>query len=199
MLVVLHGRGDSPAGFTWLQGQLNIDGLNVLLLQAPDDYYGGYSWYGMPPDQLPGIQRSRVLLDQVFQQITKSGFPADRCLLFGFSQGCLMTLEFGSRFFLPLAGYIGISGYAYDPDLILKEASKAVMLAPWLITHGTQDEVISVETTRAQMKTLIAGGFKIEYREYEKTHTIDDQKELPYLEAWIRERMGSSSPSSPGQ
>ena len=55
LLIVLHGLGDSSEGFLWLQDELGIDSLNYLLLNAPDPYYTGYSWYDID-DPLAGIE-----------------------------------------------------------------------------------------------------------------------------------------------
>lgn len=189
LLVVLHGRGDSAEGFLWLQPELGIDSLNLLLLNAPDPYYTGFSWYGLPPNQLPGIQRSRKVLAEVLKQTELEGYPPEQTFLFGFSQGCLMTLEFGSRHTKPLAGYIGISGYCYDPAAVLREVNPAVNNDNWLITHGTEDETLPVETTRAQVQQLNEGGFRIDYREYAKPHTIDSDREIADLRDWLRVRL----------
>src|SRR6185503_4648933 len=99
-----------------------------------------------------------------------------------------MTLEFGARYSRPLAGYIGISGYCYDVDAILREMNPAVNSGNWLITHGTEDNVLPVETTRSQIHSLIKAGFKIDYREYPKPHTIDPYRELADIRDWIRAR-----------
>ncbi len=189
LLVVLHGRGDSPYGFQWLSRALGLPTLSLLLLQAPDPYYDGFSWYDLPPDQGPGIARSSLLLTQVFDELATLGFASSRTLLFGFSQGCLMTLEFGARYRRRLRGYIGISGYCHDAVKLLREANPDVMQADWLVTHGTHDDVLPVETTRAQMAQLKAGGFQLAYREYDKDHTIEPDEELPYLREWIRSRL----------
>jgi phospholipase/carboxylesterase len=186
LVIVLHGRGDSAEGFLWLQEELGIDELNYLLLNAPDKYYTGYSWYDLPPDQLPGIQRSGELLTRTLEQVEREGYSPDQTFLFGFSQGCLMTLEFGSRYSRALAGYVGVSGYCYDPDGILREMNPATNNGKWLITHGTRDDLLPVEVTRAQIKKLREGGFRIDYREYPKTHTIDPEREIPEIRAWLR-------------
>ena len=186
LVIVLHGRGDSAEGFLWLQEELGIDELNFLLLNAPEKYYTGYSWYDLPPDQLPGIQRSRELLAEVLQQTEREGYSPAQTFLFGFSQGCLMTLEFGSRYSRALGGYIGISGYCYAPAAILKEMNPAVNNDHWLITHGTRDDLLPVEVTRAQIKSLNEGDFRIDYREYSKAHTIDPKREIPEIRAWLR-------------
>ena len=186
LVIVLHGRGDSAEGFLWLQEELAIDELNFLLLNAPTPYYTGYSWYDLPPNQLPGIQQSRELLARTLEQVEREGYSPGKTFLFGFSQGCLMTLEFGSRYSQALAGYVGVSGYCYDPDGILREMNPAVNNGNWLITHGTRDDVLPVEVTRAQVKRLHEGGFRIDYREYSKAHTIDPKREIPEIRTWLR-------------
>jgi phospholipase/carboxylesterase len=189
LMVVLHGRGDSPEGYESFQEELAIPGLNLLLLQAPDDYFTGYSWYDLPPNQLPGIQRSQKLLHLVFEEIFEQGFKSEQILLFGFSQGCLMTLEFGSRFPYLLKGYIGISGYCYDPQALLNESVPFVIhQGHWLITHGTQDDVLPVAVTRQQIEFLKQAGFAIQYQEFVKAHTIPDE-EIRMIRAWILDRL----------
>ena len=45
LLIMLHGLGDSIAGYRWMPEALDLPWLNYLLVNAPDQYYGGYSWY----------------------------------------------------------------------------------------------------------------------------------------------------------
>jgi phospholipase/carboxylesterase len=101
----------------------------------------------------------------------------------------MMTLEFGSRHSTALAGYVGISGYCISPEGILREMNPATNNGNWLITHGTRDELLPVEVTRAQIKKLNDAGFAIDYREYPKTHTIDPERELPDIREWLSRRI----------
>ena len=188
--MVLHGRGDSAEGFLWLQQTLAIDSLDFLLLTAPVPYGIGFSWYDLPPNQLPGIVGARRLLGDVLWETEQNGYPPDRTFLFGFSQGCLLTLEFGARHPHRLAGYIGISGYVYDPAALLGDVNPEVNQGDWLITHGTHDEMLPVAKTRQQIQQLNAGGFGIDYREFKKTHTIDVERELPEIREWMQSRCG---------
>jgi phospholipase/carboxylesterase len=192
LMVVLHGLGDSADGFLWLQDGLGIDSLDYLLLTAPDPYYGGFRWYDIDSNSLSGVVRSRQLLAQVFATTEQNGYKPEHTFLLGFSQGCLMTLEFGARHSKRLAGYIGISGYSLGPAALLRDLNPKVNHGDWLITHGTQDEMLPVQVTRAQMRALREGGFKIDYREYPKTHTIDADRELPEIREWIATRLGVS-------
>src|SRR5436309_2432788 len=83
LVVVLHGLGDTPEGFLWLQEALSIDPLNFLLVSAPGRYYRGFSWYDLPPHQLSGIVQSRKVLGQVFADTENSGFAPENTFLFG--------------------------------------------------------------------------------------------------------------------
>ena len=90
----------------------------------------------LTPDHAPGVLRSRGLLDDLFKELLEQGYePADIGLL-GFSQGCLMTLEWGARSALALGAYVGISGYCLDATTLLAERSSSCNAESWLITHG---------------------------------------------------------------
>lgn len=186
LLVILHGRGDSPQGWINYLDELAIPYLSACLLRAPDQSSGGgYSWYPSSPNQLPGIIRSRKFLTEKFAAIHARGFPAERIILMGFSQGCLMTLEFGGRHPEKFAGYIGISGYCYDPNALAVEAPNQIKNANWLVTHGTQDDVLPFEDTQEQIEILKKGGFQIDFQIYKKAHTFDEMDEAPYVRDFI--------------
>ena len=61
LMVVLHGLGDSMEGYRWFPGIMENPKLNYLLVNAPDDYYGGFSWYDIYDKPAPGVDRSRNL------------------------------------------------------------------------------------------------------------------------------------------
>ena len=62
LLIVLHGLGDSMAGYSWVPQALRFPWLNYLLVNAPDEYYGGFSWYDYAGDATTGVRRSISLL-----------------------------------------------------------------------------------------------------------------------------------------
>jgi phospholipase/carboxylesterase len=184
IMIILHGRGDSAEGFTWLPPYLNIDDMNYLLLYAPYDYFGGYSWYDLDPNQLPGIKHSSSILTEIFDTIFEKDFNIEESFLFGFSQGSLLTFEFGARYKSAMAGYIAVSGFIYDPELLLKEMNPKLKEANWLCIHGTQDEALSYEVSKTQVEFLQNSGFKITFKSYNKTHTIIEE-ELEMIKKWI--------------
>ena len=84
-------------GYRWLPNALDLPWLNYLLVNAPDDYQGGFSWYDIYDNPDPGVKRSRALLEDLLDGQREFGYPAEQTFLFGFSQGCLMTMEIAMR------------------------------------------------------------------------------------------------------
>src|SRR6266576_2577150 len=95
LMIMLHGLGDSIEGYRWLPEALNLPWLNYLLVNAPDEYYGGYFWYDFIGDMLPGVARSRKLIFELLEAQRARGFPTGQTVLGGFSQGGLMAIEVG--------------------------------------------------------------------------------------------------------
>jgi phospholipase/carboxylesterase len=186
LMIVLHGLGDSSAGYEWLPAMMQLPWLNYLLVNAPDDYYGGYSWFDISGNSEPGVQRSRRLLTALLDAQHQAGYPTEQTVLFGFSQGSLMTLETGLRYARRFAGLVGISGYVLDPQRLLQELAPVAREQRLLVTHGTQDPLIPCVKARQQIQLLQEGGLRIDWREFNKIHTIDGERELSVIREFVR-------------
>jgi phospholipase/carboxylesterase len=185
LMIVLHGLGDSSAGYQWLPAMLQLPWLNYLLVNAPDEYYGGYSWYDYSGNSGPGVRRSIRLLTELLDAQAAGGFPSEQTVLFGFSQGCLMTLETGLRYDHRLAGLVGVSGHVHDPEALLRERSPVASQQRILVTHGTEDPLIPCALVRQQMEKLQSAGLAIEWHELAKAHTIDGARELALIRRFV--------------
>jgi phospholipase/carboxylesterase len=185
LMVVLHGLGDSTAGFRWLPANLNLPWMNYLLVNAPDTYYGGYSWYEFAGDMAQGVIRSRKMLFELLDAQRANGFPTEETVLFGFSQGCLMTIDVGLRYPHKFAGLVGISGYVSEPDELVEELSPVALQQRLLVTHGFQDPIVPFATTREQINVLKAAGLHVSWHEFVKGHTIAPENELELIRDFI--------------
>jgi len=192
LMVVLHGLGDSMEGYRWLPEAMDLPWLNYLLVNAPDEYHGGYSWYDFMEDPAPGVKRSREALFELLDAQREAGFLAGQIFQFGFSQGCLMTMEVAMRYPHKLAGCIGVSGYVHEPEAALEELSPAAKDQEILFTLGTFDPIIPPGKVRGQLNLLQAdGGLQIEAKEFAKDHTIAGEDELSLIRDFITARRTS--------
>ncbi len=189
LMVVLHGLGDSMEGYRWLPKALDLPWLNYLLVNAPDDYHGGFSWYDIYENPDPGVKRSRKAIEGLLDNQREGGFPSDQTFQFGFSQGCLMTMEMAMRYSHRLAGCIGVSGYVYEPDIALDELSSVAKEQETLFTFGTLDPIIPADKVKGQLSQLVTeGNLQIEAHEFAKEHTIAGAEELSLIRDFIRMR-----------
>ena len=192
-IVVLHGLGDSMDGWRWLPEELDLPEAGYLLVNAPDPYYGGFSWYDLPGDSGPGIQRSRASLTALLDAERAAGYPSESTILMGFSQGCLMTLDVGFRYPHRLAGLVGISGYVWEPEALVRSLPPVAREQAALFTHGTRDPLIPLGPVREQVRQLKAAGLNLEWREFEKAHTVAGREEIAVLREFIVRRLGAST------
>jgi len=185
LMVMLHGLGDSIEGYRWLPEAMALPWLNYLLVNAPDDYFGGYSWFDLGEDISPGVKRSRKLLFELLDDLGAKGFPADQITFGGFSQGSLMAIEIGLRYPHRLAGIVGISGWVCEPEKLVTELSPVACEQRLLLTHGTDDPMVVISRVRRQIPILKAAGLNLEWREFPKVHTIIED-ELDIIRDFVR-------------
>ena len=186
VMVMLHGLGDSIEGYRWWPEAIGIPWLNHVLVNAPEEYYGGYSWFDFPGDMVPGVRRSARLLFQLLDDLQARGFSADQVTLGGFSQGCLMSIEVALRYPHKLAGVVGISGYVCEPEKLLAERSPVASQQRLLVTHGPFDPIIPFAKVREQINQLKGEGLRVEWHEFPKAHTIAGEPELSVIREFIK-------------
>jgi len=190
LFVVLHGLGDSCAGWRWLPGALALPDLNYLLVNAPDEYYGGYSWFDYPGDIAPGIHRSRQRLFELLDDLRARNFPADQITLGGFSQGCLMSLETGLRYPHRLAGIVGISGWVFELENLIRDLTPVAKAQRLFLTHGQFDPLLPIADVREQARQLKAAGLDVTWQEFPKEHSIHGQEEIDVIRQFVRAGYG---------
>lgn len=185
LMIMLHGLGDSIEGYRWFPEAMRQPALNYLLVNAPDEYYEGFSWFDIYDDVVPGVVRSRKLLFDLLDAQRAAGFPTEQTTLGGFSQGCLMSMDVGLRYPHKLAGIVGISGWVCETKKVLQELSPVAREQRFLVTHGTFDPICAFEKTRQQVLLLQAAGLKVEWHEFAKPHTIAGEEEMRVIREFV--------------
>ena len=198
-MLVMHGLGDSMEGYRWLPDALGLPWLGYVLVNAPDDYHGGYSWYDFMDDPAPGIARSRREVFELLDAQRAEGVPAGQLFVFGFSQGCLMPLEVGMRYPHRLAGLVGVSGYVHEPERAVRELSPVATAQKFLVTLGSYDPLLPAERVKGQLNLLKKdGGLDLRWHELAKEHTIAGEAELAIIREFLLEQKAAADAAPRG-
>ncbi|PIS11780.1 MAG: serine esterase [Bdellovibrio sp. CG10_big_fil_rev_8_21_14_0_10_47_8] len=186
LMVVLHGKGDSIKPFLSFDEELRIPEMNYLLLNAPRKYSGGFSWYGDPPFQKDGVLKTRKKMFHLLQELELQGWKPENIFLFGFSQGCLVSADIAMNYPKKLGGVVGISGYFhFFPRW--KRNLKQNKQTPWLLTHGSKDDVLPIDDTKFGVEKLRSAGLKVDFIESKKKHVLEE-REYPLIRRWVEQR-----------
>ena len=178
LLIGLHGRGDNAQSFCGVRHGLRLSDFDQLYLNAPDEwnvaFSRGFSWYDMAPDQMLGIGRSYKLLEELIVLLEERGYRRDKILLFGFSQGCLMSLELAIRSSSAFMGVLGISGTLYEVNELISKIGQGGRETPYFLTHGYDDEILPFENSKKAYDSLSSELTNIEFKALTKGHNIAD-------------------------
>ena len=194
-LVLLHGRGTNEHDLFPLLDLLDPEARLVgMTPRAPLTLPpGGAHWYVVRevgfPDRETFLSSYEPLTEWIDALPEALGFPADRLVVGGFSQGTAMSYAVGLGAGRPApAALIALSGFipaveGFEIDL---EGHAAVPVA---IGHGTFDPIIGVEFGRQARDRLEAAGFAVTYRESPMAHSVDPDY-LAELAPWIGRSLG---------
>ena len=185
LLVLLHGRGASEHDLFPLLDVLDPERrLLGVTPRAPLALPpGGAHWYAFyrlgEPDAgtfAQGYALAAEWLDGL-------GFPPQRTVLGGFSQGGMMAYALSLFVGRPRpAALFALSSFV--PTVPGFELDLESPLPPIAIGHGTHDEVIGVEWGRGARDLLVGAGADVLYREYPLGHSVDPRF-LEELAAWL--------------
>ena len=184
ILLVLHGLGSEGAEFRDFR-HIFPSHMSLLLLNAPDPYIQGYSWFTLE-NPAPGIHRSRTLLFSTLDEVRAQGWPLESIGVFGFSQGGLLALETAARYPQALGAILAISGFVFSIEEYPELFSSAFSQQKVFASGGRLDPVIPVDTTRKQVQKLCSLGMNIEWKEYEREHSIDPITEMDDIKKFLR-------------
>jgi len=185
LLALFHGRGADERDLFPLLDLLDPE--RRLLGVTPRGPLtlppGGAHWYALHRLGEPDPQTFLVTYGNVAEWLDGLGFPSERTILGGFSQGAVMTyaLSLGRGRPRP-AAVIALSGFI--PSVPGFELDLTPPLPPVAIGHGMYDDVIGVEWGRAARELLTNAGADVLYRESPMGHSIDPAF-LEEIAAWL--------------
>jgi phospholipase/carboxylesterase len=169
-VVFLHGYGANGADLLGLADPLAEHLPDTLFVapDAPEDCAGspmGFQWFPIPwidgssqeeseAGMRAAVEDLNAFLDALM--VDEDLLP-EQVVLFGFSQGTMMSLHVAPRREDPVAGIVAFSGRLLSPELL---ADETVSRPPVMLIHGDQDDVVPVQSLPEAAEALQGAGFK---------------------------------------
>ncbi|UWQ80991.1 dienelactone hydrolase family protein [Leisingera sp. S132] len=170
VVVFLHGYGANGADLLGLADPLGEHLPDTLFVapDAPEACAGapfGFQWFPIPwidgsseEESMRGMQAAvedlNAFLDALM--VDEDVLP-EQVVLFGFSQGTMMSLHVAPRREDAISGIVAFSGRLLAPELLKDEA---VSKMPVLLVHGDQDDVVPVQSLPEAAEALQEAGFQ---------------------------------------
>lgn len=111
-VVMVHGRGASPANILDLMPRLARPNLTYLAPTAADRTWYPNSFMSEIATNEPRLSSALGAIGAAIDQIRAAGVPQSRIILLGFSQGACLSSEFAIRHASRFGGVIAFSGGA---------------------------------------------------------------------------------------
>ena len=186
LVILLHGYGADGNDLIGLAGPMGgaLADTEFVSPNAPEPCAAapmGRQWFpisyidGSTEEAMrEGMARAVVALDEFIDaEIERSGLPASKVALMGFSQGTMMSLHVAPRRAGQLACVVGFSGRLLEPERL---AGEIVTRPPVLLIHGDADPVVPFESMQAAGEGLAAAGVEVSgFPRPGLGHGIDEQ------------------------
>ncbi|MGB7317864.1 MAG: alpha/beta fold hydrolase [Planktotalea sp.] len=173
IVVFLHGYGANGADLLGLADPLGEHLPDTLFVapDAPEACAGapmGYQWFPIPwidnsseeeaeRGMNAAVEDLNAFLDALM--VDEDVLP-EQVVLFGFSQGTMMSLHVAPRREDAVAGVVGFSGRLLSPESLVDEV---VVRPPILLVHGDADDVVPVQSLPEAAEALQKAGFEDVY------------------------------------
>lgn len=200
VVIFVHGYGADGADLLGLADPLgpHLPDTAFYAPDAPDRSTAnpmGYQWFPIPwidgsseEAAVAGMAAAADDLNAYVAQVLRDeALTADKLILFGFSQGTMMSLHIAPRMADEIAGVVAFSGRLMVPE---KLADEVVSKPPVLLIHGDQDDVVPPQSLNEAGETLGAAGFDVYAHIMEGTGHGIAPDGLSVALTFMRERFG---------
>ncbi|QDY68790.1 alpha/beta hydrolase [Qingshengfaniella alkalisoli] len=200
VVVFLHGYGANGADLLGLSEPLapHLPDTVFIAPDAPEQSAAnpmGFQWFPIPwidgsseevaqQGMLAAADDLNAFLDGIIEE---EGISPSQLVLFGFSQGTMISLHVAPRRTDPVAGVVGFSGRLLAPELLEDEV---VSKPPVLLVHGDQDDVVPPQSLPEAANALTAAGFDVYAHVMKGTAHGIAPDGLNVALAFMRDRLG---------
>jgi len=207
MIIMLHGYGDNADNFIHLSQQIDKEdwGAHYIALNAPNiipSYPSGYHWFDIYPNGIyiseagpkeieiikKDIKDSILKIEQTIKfYIHKLNITLSDCIVIGFSQGGMMTFEFGNYIQDQLCALAILSGRIIDRNVNILNSH--LLKTPIFISHGDNDDVLPISNFNSSVEYLKKNQFNFESHIIEGDTHIISPNTINLLQKFIKKNL----------
>jgi phospholipase/carboxylesterase len=115
-MILLHGRGATAESILALADVLADADVHYLAPQAPAGSWYPHSFLAPLDRNEPHLSQALATVGAIVDGLSAEGFPPERTLLLGFSQGGCLALEYAARNARRYGALIGLSAGLIGPE-----------------------------------------------------------------------------------
>ncbi|CAN8231013.1 unnamed protein product [Cochlearia groenlandica] len=142
---------------------------------------------------LKAVKNVHAVIDQEIE----GGISPENVYICGFSQGGALAVASVLLYPKALGGGSVFSGWIpFNSTSVIDKFTEDAKKTPILWSHGIDDKTVLFEAGQAALPFLQEAGVTCELKAYRDLGHSISNKELQYMESWIKEKMQSSSSSS---
>jgi phospholipase/carboxylesterase/glyoxalase family protein len=142
-MVMVHGRGATAQSILWLHEDLQQPDFVYLAPQAAGNTWYPNSFLQPIPLNEPYLSSALAVVGDVIQRLNGDGFPTERIVLLGFSQGACLATEYVARNARRYGGLVALSGGLIGPDGIPRNYTGSLDETPVFLGCSYKDPYIS--------------------------------------------------------
>lgn len=109
-MIMIHGRGATAESIITLASEFTGNGLYLAAPQAHQFQWYPYSFLAPTERNEPGLSSGLQVIYDIVSDLETKGFPKEKIILLGFSQGACLATEFVARHPAKYGGLIVLSG-----------------------------------------------------------------------------------------
>lgn len=183
LLILLHGYGSNEEDLFSFASELPNDSY-IISVRAPYDLQPyGHAWYAIHfdadenkfSDNVQAKQSVQLIAGFIDEVVKQYPIDAKNVTLIGFSQGAILSYATALTFPEKVAKVVALSGYFNQEIMPEVIDTKAISHLKFFVSHGSVDQVISVDWARKAKPALENLGVEVEYHEYPVGHGVAPQ------------------------
>lgn len=185
VMVMIHGRGATADGILTLADELSAEGFAYRAPQATASNWYPFRFIEPIEKNEPYLSSALQAVDDLMARLGENGFPPEKVILLGFSQGACLALEYAARNPRRYGGVIGLSGGVIGPMGMQFNYEGAMEGTPVLLGCSDTDAHIPVQRVHETAAAFDGLGANVDKRIYPGMgHTVN-QDEITAIDAMM--------------